>query len=105
MPALIPFKLYIVIAARLASGLKIAQACHALRSFTAEHPVIDQFWHQESNNIVCLETDSIDELADSLESDGLRISRFHEPDLDGSLTVIAVEPNGWRRLSSLRLAK
>jgi len=99
-----PFKLYIVLAAQLASGLKIAQACHAMRQFVGEHPVLDKFWHQESNNIVCLQIDNLPELAKQLEEEGLRISRFHEPDMDDALTAIAVEPNGWRRLSNLKLA-
>lgn len=99
-----PFKLYIVLAAQLASGLKIAQACHAMRQFVGDHPVLDRFWHQESNNIVCLQVDDLPELADHLEEQGIRISRFHEPDMDDELTAIAVEPKGWRKLSSLPLA-
>lgn len=48
-------KLYIVVARALSAGLKIAQACHALRAFTAEHPKLDHVWYTESNNIVVLE--------------------------------------------------
>jgi hypothetical protein len=32
---------------------------------------------------------------------GLRAVPFHEPDLDGALTAIAVEPAGWRFLTRL----
>jgi hypothetical protein len=32
---------------------------------------------------------------------GLRAAPFHEPDLDGALTAIAVEPAGWRFLTRL----
>ena len=99
-----PFKLYIVLSSTLSSGLKIAQACHALRQFTGEYPHIDEFWFRESNNIVCLQTDDLTTLAGQLEEQGLRISRFHEPDLANELTAIAVEPKGWRHLSNVRLA-
>lgn len=99
-----PYKLYIVISSKLKRGLKIAQACHALRQFSEQHPVLDAHWHQESNNIVCLQTDDIRGLADELENHGLRLSRFHEPDLDNELTAFAAEPKAWKRLSSLKLA-
>lgn len=98
-------KLYIVLSAALTSGLKIAQAVHAMRQFTGEYPHIDAYWFRESNNIVCLEVDDLPNLAELLEERGLRISRFHEPDRGGELTAIAVEPNGWRHLSNLRLAR
>lgn len=100
-----PFKLYIVLASKLSAGLKIAQACHAMRQFVGEHPILERFWFQESNNIVCLQTDDIRGLADGLEADGIRLSRFHEPDMDDELTAIAVEPMAWKRLSSLPLAR
>jgi hypothetical protein len=32
---------------------------------------------------------------------GLRVVPFHEPDLDGALTAIAVEPAGWRLVARL----
>jgi len=99
-----PFKLYVVISSKLKSGLKIAQACHALRQFSGEHPIIDKYWFQESNNIVCLQADDVGDLANDLEQKGLRLSRFHEPDMDNELTAIAVEPAAWRHLSNFRLA-
>ena len=48
-------KLYIVSRSDLSPGLVVAQSCHALRAFTAEHPEVDQKWYTESNNIVCLQ--------------------------------------------------
>jgi hypothetical protein len=100
-----PFKLYIVLSSKLSNGLKIAQACHALRQFVGEYPHIDAYWFRESNNIVCLEVDDLPSLADRLEEVGLRISRFCEPDLNNELTAIAVEPKGWKRLSNVALAR
>lgn len=85
-------KLYIIVAAALATGLKMAQACHGMRQFIEEHPDIDRQWFAESNNIVVLQVDDVPSLADLLEGNGVRLSRFHEPDLGGQLTAICVEP-------------
>lgn len=85
-------KLYVVVASALAAGLKMAQACHGMRQFIEEHPDIDRQWFTESNNIVVLQVDDVPSLADLLEDHGVRLSRFHEPDLGGQLTAICVEP-------------
>jgi len=69
-----------------------------------DHPVIDADWHATSNNLVVLQCDDIPSLADRLDAAGIKLSRFTEPDLDDALTAIAVEPDGWRHLSSLALA-
>lgn len=97
-------KLYIVVLSALGHGLKAAQACHAVCAFGAAYPHIYEFWYHESNNIVVLQEDDVPSLADRLEKEGLRVARFHEPDLDGALTAICIEPNGQRFLSSLPLA-
>lgn len=99
-----PHKLYIIVAKKLKSGLKIAQACHALRQFASEHRHLDEYWYRESNNLVCLHVEDLEGLAGDLEQRGFRISRFHEPDLDGELTAVAVEPAAYRHLSNLQLA-
>ena len=98
-------KLYVIIAKHLAAGLKIAQACHALRAFVAEHEVIERFWFQESNNIVCLEHEDISGLKERLEEKGYRLSAFYEPDLNDQMTALCVEPAAARHLSDLRLAE
>ena len=64
-------------------------------------------WHSESNTLVLLAVP--DELALSwLWADatlaGLRVVAFHEPDLDGALTALALEPAGWRLVAHLPLA-
>jgi hypothetical protein len=35
---------------------------------------------------------------------GLRVAAFHEPDLDGALTALALEPDAGRLVASLPLA-
>jgi hypothetical protein len=97
-------KLYIVVNAALNAGLIAAQACHALRQFVGDHPVLDAQWHAQSNNIVVLEHDDVASIAARMEASGLAVSRFHEPDLDDALTAIAVEPHDGRLLSNLPLA-
>ena len=97
-------RLYVIVDENLHLGLKCAQSCHALRQFVAEHPEIDQQWHEESNNLVVLQVENLSELADLLDEEGYAISRFHEPDLGNALTAIAVEPRAWRKLSWIRLA-
>jgi hypothetical protein len=98
-------KLYIVVAAALSVGLKAAQACHAMRAFTAAYPHLDAYWFHEHNNIVVLEHHDVPSLADALEGAGLRLARFHEPDLDDELTAICAEPAAWRELSNVRLMR
>ena len=89
-------KLYIIVSAALGAGLKCAQACHALRSFVAEHSEIEREWHDNHNNIVVLQHDDVSSLAERLEAQGFKLSRFHEPDLNNELTAICAS---YRRAS------
>ena len=64
-------------------------------------------WHTRSNTLVLLAVP--DELALSwLYTDatrrGLRAVRFHEPDLDGALTAVALEPAARRLVAHLPLS-
>lgn len=66
-----------------------------------------RIWHSGSNTLVLLAVP--DELALSwLYADavraGLRAAPFHEPDLGGALTAIAVEPAARRLVAHLPLA-
>lgn len=97
-------KLYVVVDQALDSGLKMAQAIHAAIQFGQENPGVFQQWYTESNNIVVLQAGDVPELTDELVGAGLRVSRFHEPDLAGALTAFCVEPAARSRLSDLSLA-
>jgi hypothetical protein len=97
-------KLYVVVDSALKSGLKIAQACHAMRSFAAKYPELELDWYQNSNNIVVLEHPDVLSLSDFLQSKGFKVARFHEPDQDGAMTGFAAEPRAWKLLSNIRLA-
>lgn len=92
-------KTYIVVRADLPPGLQMAQACHAAVAFTAAHGVLTE-------NLVVLHAP--DERALRALSEGcgsaIRAAAFHEPDLGGELTALAMDDGGRRLLSSLPLA-
>ena len=96
-------KMYIIVLKSLSSGLKAAQACHALHLFTLSFPDITRAWEVD-NNIVVLEHDDLLTTAEMLEGLGHSLVRFHEPDLDDALTAICVEPAAKKQLSGLKLA-
>jgi peptidyl-tRNA hydrolase len=100
-------KMYVIARADLDPGMQLAQSCHALRLFTAEHPALDREWYEESNNLVCLavpDEKALKALCRSAESAGVPYSRFHEPDLGNSLTAVALAPAGTGLVGSLPLA-
>ena len=96
-------KLYIIVDATLEPGLKMAQACHALRDHVAHFPEHNEAWYAESNNLVVLEVEDLAGQADELEGRDYEVARFFEPDLDDQLTAIAVL-GAERHVSNLRLA-
>lgn len=111
-------KLYIIIRSDLAAGLQIAQACHALRCFTHAHPKEDRAWFygpdqtlepRGPNNIVVLQVPDEKALHDlfcrAVRDPDVAGAPFYEPDLDDSLTAIALGGEGASRyVSSLPLA-
>lgn len=100
-------KLYVVVRADLPPGAQVAQSCHALRLFVAEHPQIDAQWYEESNNLVCLQVpdeDGLLKLMERVRDARVPLSVFEEPDYDGEATALAIAPQGARWVSSLPLA-
>lgn len=88
-------KLYIVIRSDISSGLQISQSCHALSQFAFEHKEIYDSWFTTSNYIIILSVNNEKELLDLLgKADyyNIRYSLFREPDLDDTITAIALEP-------------
>jgi hypothetical protein len=80
---------------------------HAAIDFCFTHSELAACWHAHSNTLVVLA--ATDELAlhwlgADAESAGLRLARFHEPDLGGALTAVAFEPSAARLLVHLPLA-
>ena len=104
-----PDKLILVTRADLSPAQQAVQSAHALRQFTAEHPIEDKAWFEESNYLALLSVQDelglrrLQERAWDLD---VPCSAFYEPDLGGALTALALAPGaGSRRLArSLPLA-
>jgi hypothetical protein len=96
-------KLFIIIKSSLTAGLYTAQAIHAFWSFTRAFPQKTLEWAPD-NNVVILQHEDLASLADRLDSMGLAVARFHEPDLNDELTAICAEPAAKRHLAKLPLA-
>jgi peptidyl-tRNA hydrolase len=89
-------KLYIVTRSDLSPGQQAVQACHAMRQFTFEFPETDRDWFEHSNHLALLATSDLESLKDLMFSawrSDLKVAQFNEPDLDGELTAIAIEPH------------
>lgn len=100
-------RLYVVVRADLSPGLKLAQACHALRLFAEEHPSVELAWYRGANNLVVLQVPdeaALAALGALSEARGLRLATFREPDLDGAVTALALEPRARALLRRLPLA-
>jgi hypothetical protein len=79
---------------------------HAAIDFTLTHPELVARWHHSSNTLVVLAARdelSLGWLCDDATAAGLRVVRFHEPDLGHALTAAAFEPGARRLLSHLPL--
>lgn len=100
-------KLFIVVRSDLKPGAQLAQSCHALSSFAAEHREAFAAWQSGASNLVCLQVPGRTELAQLLLAaidSGIPTSSFHEPDFGNELTACAFGESAWRMLSSLPLA-
>ena len=77
-------RLYVVVRADLPPGLQCAQACHAARAFR-DPPDADE-------NLIVLSAPNEEALRSLLLQAGpsAAVAAFHEPDLDGQLTAIAL---------------
>jgi len=88
----------------LPAAAQACQAAHAAIEFALSYPLLTADWHASSGVLVLLAAPGELELGRirvDVAAAGLRAAPFHEPDLDGALTAIAVEPAGWRFLARL----
>lgn len=102
-------KLYLVTRADIPAGYQAVQSCHALRQFVAEHPQRDQEWFTTSNYLALLVVKNEIELMRLIiaaNDHGVKWSAFREPDVDGKITAIALEPHhkSTEMCKSLKLA-
>lgn len=87
-------RLYVVTRKDLNPGSQIAQTGHAIAQFLLEHPEKSKEWN--NNYLICLSTEneqSLEKLVLKLNTFGIPISMFYEPDLNNQLTSIAFQHN------------
>lgn len=100
-------RLYLVVRADLSPGQQAVQACHALREFVEEHPDADREWFRESQTLVLLSVPderALARLGVKAVRAGVPHSCFREPDLNDSMTAIAIAPSGARLCKRFPLA-
>lgn len=69
------------------------QSSHALIDFVMKYPAESHSWHKDSNYLCQLSIENeheLEQLAIKCEQRGLKVVRFHEPDLDNQLTAISL---------------
>lgn len=87
--------MYIAVRSDLTPGLQLAQAVHAAFHFFAEWPSMSSQWLDESNYLVVVsvrDEQALAELAARAVEEGLARTLVREPDLDNSLTAVALQP-------------
>lgn len=75
--------------------MQAAQAVHAAFAYAAEHPGITREWLTNSNFLVVVSVTDEFVLLNLLQNAhklGITHSCAHEPDLDDTLTAVALEP-------------
>lgn len=91
-------KTYIIVRRDLRPGLQAAQACHAVTDLILENPDKAKQWRDESNFLIVLSIaneSELCELAIELARTDMDWCRFREPDLNNSLTALAVLPHDY----------
>lgn len=100
-------KLYLVGRSDLPAGLRAAQIVHAQREFAHLHPQLDAEWFEKSNVVVLLEAaneSALSELMQKASEAAVPAAPFHEPDMGGCLTALALAPSGAHLVRRLPLA-
>ena len=100
-------KLFLVVRADLSPGQQAVQAAHALREWTETYEALDAAWYASSNTLALLsvpDEEGLRSLIMKAWKEGHAVATFSEPDLDGKMTAIAIEPAGWRVCKGLPLA-
>ena len=100
-------KLRIVVDAALEEGAIAAQTGHAVTEFSFAHPEAFRAWHTGSNTIVILaaSAEKLEAIGHQVEDAGEKLARFHEPDLGGKLTAIALGPSRVARKATANLPR
>lgn len=102
-------KLYIITHQELAPPYQLPQAVHAMAQFANDFFNEYRKWFSTSNTVVILaakDEQSLHKLTQKLDMNGLKYSKFFEPDIGNALTSIAIVPSPYvkKYCSSLPLA-
>lgn len=101
-------KLRLVTRSDLTPAQQAVQAAHALRQFTADYPRDDAKWFDSSNTLALLAAEdelALNRVADHAAWLGAPVARFHEPDLAGALTAVAIGPSAAASKATKRLPR
>jgi peptidyl-tRNA hydrolase len=88
-------KFYVVVRADLPLGDQAVQAIHAATEFGFQHGSLAQEWHRNSNYLALLSVPNeraLEKLKQQAYIRDIPHACFREPDLNNSLTAIALEP-------------
>lgn len=88
-------KLVIITREDLTQGQQVVQAAHAAIDFTFEHSDRASPWHEQSNYLAILgvkDENALKEFIERCKYRFLKHTVFKEPDLNNSITAIAIEP-------------
>lgn len=101
--------LYGVVRSDMPIGYQSVQSSHALLKFAVDHPEKFREWYRRSEYLCVLQVKDEQELTKLLHSakmQNIRCSAFREPDVNYSITAIAIESGRSSRelLKSLPLA-
>lgn len=90
-------RLYVLVNKRLSPIYGCVQAGHAVAQWLIDNP--DQTWN--NNYLIYLYADT-DKWMEMLEERGIKYSAFREPDMNGTVTAIALEENTGLMFQTLR---
>lgn len=93
-------RLYVLVNKRLNSVYGCVQGGHAVAQWLLEHP--QQKWNNQY--LIYLWAD-IEHWGEKLDSLSIKYSAFHEPDMNGTVTAIAVEDDSGLMFQSLKLVE
>lgn len=88
-------RLYIAVRGDLSPGLAAAQAVHSAFAFATRHPSITGPWQRDSQYLVIVavpDEPALLALGSQALARNLAVCMWHEPDLAGAATAVALEP-------------
>lgn len=88
-------RLFIVVRGDLGLGLAAAQSVHAAFAFAQQHPALVEPWMRHSQFLVIVTVPdevALIGIASNAIARDIALTTWHEPDLDGQATALALAP-------------